>query len=106
MSENKKQNQEKAPKCPPQEELPPPEIIWEGYFTYLAGHHPCRIVLAWSWTLPHKAGAWIQTPKYVYDRAESKDVMGEWRYAEASLNDIPIAFFVDVVDAFRKCREG
>lgn len=109
MSERKGE-QKQPPKCPPQNELPPSEIVWQGRVPHLGEYCRCRIVLRYAWKRYAEAGEWEATPEYLYERADTKDAMRNPRYETQPKMDIPDHFFAEVLHAFqevaRRGREG
>lgn len=95
-------DKKQAPKCPPQEELPPSEAVWQGRTKHLNGYCPCRIVVRYIWHLRAKAESWEATPEYVYERANENDAMGNPRYETQPKTDIPDHFFAEVLQAFQE----
>lgn len=99
---DKKREEKPVPKCPPQNELPPSEIVWQGRVRHLGDYRPCRIVLRYGWTLFAKAESWEVVPEYVFERADTKDAMGNPRYETQPKTDIPDQFFAEVLHAFQR----
>lgn len=104
MSEKKEQKQ--APKCPPQHELPASECVWQGRVPALGDYRPCRIVLRYAWKRYAAMDEWEAESEYLYERADTKDAMGNPRYETQPKTDIPDHFFAEVLHAFRKVPEA
>lgn len=78
---------------PNQEKLPPPQILWTGERKTTAGDCPCRVVLAYRWTLTHGASDWEAVPHGVYEVASRLDAMRQPQWEERPMNEVPAAFF-------------
>lgn len=97
-------DKQKAPKAPPQSDLPTSELIWEGTFRHLGDgireRRPCRVVLTYGWTLHAGSKEWEAVPKYEFERATTRDLLGVPRFETTPLTELPAEFFVDVIAAF------
>lgn len=85
-----------SPKCPSQNELPTPRVLWTGK-TEDVMNRTCRVVLTYKWHLPHKAKQWECKPEYVYEVALQTDAMFQSRYESTGKDGIPAAFFDEFI---------
>ncbi len=95
---------DETPKCPPQSELPPARVIWTGTHDILNAIKPCRVVLVYTWVLP-KDQQWISQSSYVYERAETVDALGIYKYETRNINEVPPKFFADLVEMSDKLNQ-
>lgn len=105
INTDKKRTTGNVPTQPLAKYLPPSQLIWQGECVQLGHTYPCRVVLCYVWSLLAKAKEWEARPEYVFECAFTRNAMGGHTYTKAPLDELPAAFFEEVLAAFDRVRE-